>query len=473
MDTKTKKNLLIYGLFSAITYIYLILPKMASLSVPVFFILQFLFIIYILRFKEGINKKAFLLFIPIFILSLNYFLSGYTEFRGLNLVVILLLYSLFILVITDSINILQIKVNHCVKILKNLFTPFKYFLEPFNWMSSLKKEKAKSIKSVILALLITFPILMIVLLFLTSADMIFGESVNRLFEKIFEVIDIKLFRKIIVSLFMGFYLFGFMCYIFLYTKTEDNKALKVVKGDIIIFNILLSSILLVYTVFVIIQFRYLFAGSALPYGISYAEYARRGFFELVTLSVFNISIIALTMYFMKDSMYINKSKSGIFTKALLIYLCIVTMFLLASSFYRMMLYEGEYGSTRLRLLVFAFLIFEAIALIFTLVYIIKPKLNLFMVYICIALLYYLTINTVPIDVIVAKRNIDRFYVTGKIDYSYLISLSSDAAPQISKFLEEKNMNIYRSQYFDKFDFYNDLKGWQSFNLSLYEACKLK
>ena len=54
------------------------------------------------------------------------------------------------------------------------------------------------------------------------------------------------------------------------------------------------SVLAVYTIFIVIQFKYLFSGGVLPNGLNYSEYARRGFFELVVLSVLNIALISVS-----------------------------------------------------------------------------------------------------------------------------------------------------------------------------------
>ena len=102
------------------------------------------------------------------------------------------------------------------------------------------------------------------------------------------------------------------------------------QGDTLILNILLFAIAAVYTIFAVVQFRYLFAEQTLPYGLTYTEYARKGFFELLFLTGINI--------------------------------------LLASSFYRMWLYNEDDGLTRLRFLVFGFLIFEGASCYFLLYY---------------------------------------------------------------------------------------------------------
>jgi uncharacterized membrane protein len=90
-------------------------------------------------------------------------------------------------------------------------------------------------------------------------------------------------------------------------------------------------------------------------------YARRGFFELIFLTGVNIAFILLTVWLTKA----QKSRAANLTKILCLYLCAITVILLISSFYRMWLHGYDDGLTRMRFLVFGFLIFEFIGLIFT------------------------------------------------------------------------------------------------------------
>ena len=139
--------------------------------------------------------------------------------------------------------------------------------------------------------------------------------------------------------------------------------------DALVLNIVLATVLATYTAFIFIQFKYLFAGASLPYGLSYTNYAHRGFFELLFLSGVNLAVILF-------SVGMTKKKTGLsrgLTQGFCCYLCAITFVLLASSFYRMWLYCADDGLTRLRLLVLGFLVFESLGLIGTLLYIVRPK----------------------------------------------------------------------------------------------------
>nr|MBP7222057.1 DUF4173 domain-containing protein [Sedimentibacter sp.] len=329
-----------------------------------------------------------------------------------------------------------------------------------------------------LGIAISLPSVIFLVMMLSNADMVFNNSFiifNNWLKKLFEFINIY---KIVIGAFAGLYLFGH-----LYSALiKDEKIFNIInektyganiKGDVLVFNILLISILIVYTIFIIIQFKYLFSSGELPNGLNYSEYARRGFLELVLLSILNIALILLTTYLLRDKIYVNKSKWSLFTKFMLIYLCVITGILLISSYYRMYLYDSAYGFTRLRVIVYIFLIFEAIGLLATLVYIARHNFNILTVYTAVFLAFYLTLNLVKIDELISRRNID-MYLRGQaedIDIDYLMTLSPDALPQIMR-LTDSNVQITTriktiNYLQERSVLYDNMKNsWQSYNLSV-------
>lgn len=480
MEKRIKANLSIYGIISALSFIYLILTNNPGISVPIFFVIQFALLYYIAKNnKEAVNIKGLFILIPIFIISLNNFISANYMMMPTNFLALIFLYSLMFLLLGNKLNIIKLKIFDIVKSILNIFEPIINFIVPFRWMRERCHNKEKNIlaKRILLGISISIPAVIFLVMMLSQADLVFNNSFmifNKWFEKIFEAVNIF---KIVIGIFVGLYLFGQLYSVF---KKEDtlvniiinkNDSFKHLKGDIIVLNIFLTSILIVYTIFIAIQFKYLFSGGTLPKGLNYSEYARRGFFELVFLSVLNIAIILLTGYLLRDKIYKDKNKWVVFTKLMLIYLCLVTAILLISSYYRMSLYDRAYGFTRLRVLVYIFLFFEALGLIATLAYIIKHNFNILLVYAAIGLTFYLTLNLVKIDEIIAKRNVD-MYLSGlaeEIDIDYLMTLSQDALPQIVR-LTDSNVQIMTrvkiiNYMKDISEVYNNMENnWQSYNL---------
>ncbi len=475
MDSKIKTKLSLYGIISAIAFMYLILNNGLGLSVPVFFIIQFIVLFFITKNNEEVNVKGLLMMVPIFIISLHNFISA--SYIPTNFLAVIFLYSVMFLLLGSKLKLLKLNIIGIIKVIVNIFEPIVNFIVPFKWIAERSKDKEKNIlaKRILIGILISIPAVMFLVMMLSSADLIFYNSFivfNNWFKKLFDFIN---FYKLIVGTLTGLYLFGHLYSVYtkesLVNMVTDNDTPKRIKGDIIVLNIFLVSILFVYTIFIAIQFKYLFSGGILPNGLNYSEYARRGFFELVFLSVLNIALILLTTYLLNEKIYEDKNKWAIFAKLMLVYLCVITGILLVSSYYRMSLYDSTYGFTRLRVLVYIFLVFEAAGLIATFAYIIKHNFNIFTVYAAIGLVFYLTLNVVNIDKIIAKRNID-MYLSGQaedIDIDYLMTLSPDALPQIMR-LTDSNVQVMTriktiNYLKDISEIYNNKENnWRSYNL---------
>ncbi|GII57319.1 hypothetical protein Pth03_57080 [Planotetraspora thailandica] len=99
--------------------------------------------------------------------------------------------------------------------------------------------------------------------------------------------------------------------------------------------------------FVAVQITVLFGGNRRVLstaGLTYAEYARSGFFELVTVSVFVLGIVGAMV-----GLFGPKGRKDQRLLAVLLgLLCAFTLVILASALHRLGLYTGAYGWTRLR-----------------------------------------------------------------------------------------------------------------------------
>ncbi|MEJ2266384.1 MAG: DUF4173 domain-containing protein, partial [Anaerolineales bacterium] len=117
---------------------------------------------------------------------------------------------------------------------------------------------------------------------------------------------------------------------------------------------------LLFTFFVIIQFRYFFGGRAniALDGFTYAEYARRGFGELLAVAFISflvfLGLSAITRREQARSRWAF-SASGIVLVALV-------AVILVSAFQRLLLYEAAYGFTRIRTYTHVFMLWLGLLL---------------------------------------------------------------------------------------------------------------
>ena len=458
--TQNKKLMLIsYAVLSAMGFSYLVLPERAGISVLLYALLQFGFAFYLVP-----DKKRLLYFIPIFAMALNSFISAATIWRFTNLLLSFVLYGAMFFPFdfrSDSFRYLE---HFALQLLR----PLRHISLPFRWALDFNKEKTATLRRVLLALVIALPCAGLLIGLLSSADMVFSLGATQLFDKLIGCFNFHAIPLAFWGILAGLYLFGTV-YLSLSPaeETEAEESFRV-NGDVMVINIILSVILFIYTLFVIVQFKYLFAGAVLPLGLSYTEYARKGFFELLALTGVNIAAILTVVR-------LTKGKTGVWTKltrVLCHYLCAVTVVLLVSSFYRMLLYTGDDGLTRLRLFVLGFLIFEAFGLVLTFFYIAKPKFNVSLCYLVIALSYYTLLNLVPTDYIIAKNQV-ALYLDGKRENVYYVyTLSPDVVPALIPVYENMDNEVEKASLksFLKKSCTEDIpERWQRYNLSRERA----
>ncbi|MFI6178902.1 DUF4153 domain-containing protein [Nonomuraea sp. NPDC051191] len=109
----------------------------------------------------------------------------------------------------------------------------------------------------------------------------------------------------------------------------------------------LVSVNLLFSAFVAVQIRALFGGAdwvLRTAGLTYAEYARQGFFQLVVVSVFVLGIVAVAGGLLRT----ERGERWLLAVVLGV-LCGLTMVVLASALHRMNLYTDAYGLSRLRI----------------------------------------------------------------------------------------------------------------------------
>jgi hypothetical protein len=181
--------------------------------------------------------------------------------------------------------------------------------------------------------------------------------------------------------------------------------------------------------FMAVQLSYLFGN--LPRisgsGITFADYARRGFGEMTIVATATVLLIVAS------ERYGARDRREKITRMVTYALIIAVLFLLGSAFYRVILYERAYGFTTARLYAQAFMIVVA-AVLSSLTIEVAGELSsgrLFRRSFAAATIALLILIYWNHEAWIAKSNIDRFATTGKLDVRYLArDLSPDAIPTI-------------------------------------------
>ena len=413
-------NLIFSILILSFYHSYLFYQNQLGLNIILFIIplLVFLYNVFFIFDKKKMirNRYGLLFLIPIILLSISYFIYDNYFFQWFNIIIITLSFFLMYLFTIKPTSYFSTFLSDLWKI---AFYPFSYFEKYFKLVSNsissflkLSDFGKRKIKSIIIVL----PIVIIVFLLLSSADMIFSNIFDHFF-KLFQGLSIdNIFSRGIRIAIIFTYLGSSIYYIlYVFTKEKEKQSKEDKKIDHYTIKILLISLNVLYVIFDFIQIRSLIFHQGLK-NIHYAEYARSGFFQLMFISLINIVILLLSKKADEDTKF-NKLMGSIMIS--------LTFIIIVSSFMRMYMYESAYGYTLLRLLVYVILITEGILLIPTFIYIFNPKINILKYYIVIAYIVYTLLSLSPVDLFIAENNVERYYKKGKIDIYYLLNSSTD------------------------------------------------
>ena len=194
-----------------------------------------------------------------------------------------------------------------------------------------------------------------------------------------------------------------------------------------------------YVIFLSVQAKYYFGGFSadVPSGMTYAEYARSGFFELCAVSVINaLVIIALTVFTKKK----EDGKPSLSLKIYSVVLCCFTLLLIAVAISKMAVYIGGYGLTRLRVYTSWFMILLAFAFIFLIIKQFAAKFNFFAALSAAFVLLFGVLCFSDVDARIAEYNVNMYLTkeSAGIDLDELEKLSDSAVPYIEMLAEPKD-----------------------------------
>lgn len=222
---------------------------------------------------------------------------------------------------------------------------------------------------------------------------------------------------------------------------------------------------LLFTAFVTVQLAVLFGGRdhvLSTAGLTYAEYARQGFGQLVAAAVLTLAVVAVCARVVP-----RDARADRLLQLLLGALCLLTLVVLASASRRLGLYEQEFGFTRLRVSVDAAIAWLAVVLLLVLLAGARLRATwLPRAVVLSAATGLFVFALADPDARIAQRNVERFAATGDLDSGYLASLSLDAVPALQA-LPEPQRSCVLGAYVGRAD-----GGWRSANLARARASEL-
>jgi hypothetical protein len=281
------------------------------------------------------------------------------------------------------------------------------------------------------------PLLLIFGGLLMAGDMVF----NKLVSNAIQIDFTRVFSHVFLAIFFAWMVAGILRVLAL---GKDEALLRPLQNstvvakhlaprpvlDIVEGSVVLGLLDLLFLAFVIVQFKYLFGGASLVRvspKLTYAEYARSGFFALFAVAALVLPLLLLADWFVKREDRVSKTVFNTLG-AIQIGLLFVIM---ASAVERMRIYVREYGLTVDRLYPTAFMAWLAVVFIWFALTVFASRRERFAFGAYVAgLLLLITLNILDPDALIARTNASRARSSLKYDSLYNMSLGPSAVPYL-------------------------------------------
>lgn len=442
IESKIREKFNIFGTMSfvfALFYAFCFYKAGKGITVPIFTLGNIVFLLIWLKYM-GVKQKAESWFYlgSTFLLGISVFLTDNGFIRFFSKTGIFILCFCFIIYqFQEEKNwgiskYMKFSLKTVVKTIGNIPLPIVDLLNT-------KKGKNRNLKNILIGLLIAIPLVLIVLALLSDADIIFANVIAM--DSWFKITDTFTFILLVIGVY--FIIYSLMVAV----EEKDEEELIQKEGKDSVIAITFTSILFViYTIFSLIQIFALFLGKMeLPNGYSYAEYAREGFFQLLTITILNMFFVMICLKVFKEHKLLQMILTGI---------SICTYIIIVSSAFRMAMYVREYQLTFLRVLVFWTLALLAIIMFGLILRIFDQKFPSFKYTMVVVTICYLVFAFMKPDYVIAKYNLNHMAEKAKVteediyyyqDMNYIFSLSTDAMPAVKDFIEDGSIKHYSKE----------------------------
>jgi hypothetical protein len=369
-------------------------------------------------------------------------------------------------------------------------------VRPFGFSAETKREASSSeeqdevkgrgasqVWPVVRGILIALPIVAIFAALLGSADVVFGQRLQDFIE-LFKLEKLPEYIFRLVYILIGAYA---LAGVFLHAASQSKDEKLVGEGKSVVpaflgfteAAIVLGSVVVLFAVFVFIQFQYFFGGQANIQidGYTYAEYTRRGFGELAAVAFFSLLLLLVASSVTRRE---TNTQRRVFS-GLGISIVGLVVVILVSAFQRLLLYEEAYGFSRLRAYTHVFMLWLALLLVAVVALEILHHERAFALAALVASLgFTLSLGFMNVDGFIVRQNVDRAVQGETFDVSYLTSLSTDSVPALATTYQfpslpapvKEGLGAALACYVANQNRGNNPLPWQSFHFSRANAARI-
>jgi len=328
----------------------------------------------------------------------------------------------------SSAGLLEYALGSFITVVDVMFSPVILLLKDIDW-KELRSHRASRPALVIgRGILFSVPPVLIFGGLLVAADPVFEDIVKNTLHLSFPELLSHCFLAAFFAWIVGGYMRGMLL-----GKEADLVAANAPSAPtlgITEISIVLGLVDVLFFAFVLVQLQYFFGGSELvtkTTGLTYADYARRGFFELVAVAMLVLPLLLFLHWLLRKD---NPAHERIF-RALAGAQILLLFVIMASALERMRLYEVEYGLTELRLFTTAFMGWLAVVFVWFALTVLRGNRKPFAFGALIAgYVLIAALQAVNPDALIARTNSTRALGGHKFDAGYAGWLSADAVPAL-------------------------------------------
>ncbi len=283
--------------------------------------------------------------------------------------------------------------------------------------------------AVLRGLALSLPILALFGALLAGADAVFARLLTQTFR-----LDLdRVLSHVLLTGFLAWVAAGYLRELRAgpLSGTDSRAGVPRLRLGIVEIALPLALLDLLFAAFVAVQVRYLFGGADVVQataGLTYAEYARRGFFELVW-----VAALALPLLLGAEAVLERRGPGdewlfrGLAGTQLALVLAIM-----ASALQRMRLYQAAFGLTELRLYTTAFMAWLAVAAFWLGATVLVGRRRRFALGALVtAAATVAGLNLLNPDALIVRVNAGRAVAASGFDYVYALRLSGDAVPALA------------------------------------------
>lgn len=308
-------------------------------------------------------------------------------------------------------------------------------IEGYSWLRARDRDSKEHEKRrlIFIGILISIPALLILGSLLMSADAVFGNMLQKIC--LDRILPANAFGIAFTFLFGLFASYCGMHELLGANGDSERVVPSHEKQPALIAQIFTTAILVLYVWFCFVQIVYLFGGfGTLPQGMTYAQYARSGFFQLLFVCLLNLILVLTVKRCFETTVYLNR---------ILFAICLCSYVMTASSAYRMILYIQAYDLTVLRIVVLVALATIAILLAGVCRHIFSPEFRILPYCVTIICTVYTIFSLSHVDSFVARYDLAHLTEENATEtFQYLETLSLDALPVTLHFLETADEDTY-------------------------------